>query len=203
VSFGCCEDLAQITPEMLRLWANLLLASPGARLLLHNRALGAETAWRAVRERLGALGIEPGRLVMSVPDAADPGALARWRDVDIALDTFPCNAMLGTCDALWMGVPVVTLAGRAAPSRVGAGILKDAGLPELIARDGEQYLRIALALASDPARLAALRSGLRARLQASALLDAGGFARAMESAYHRMWRAHAEGAAPAENGDRR
>ena len=85
---------------------------------------------------------------------------------------------------------------------MGAGILKDAGLPELIARDGEQYLRIALALASDPARLAALRTGLRARLQASALLDAAGFARGMESAYHRMWRARAEGAAPAEDGDR-
>jgi predicted O-linked N-acetylglucosamine transferase (SPINDLY family) len=203
VTFGCFEELAQITSEMLGLWAKLLQACPDARLLLCSRSLGSEAARRSVQERLDALGIAPERLAPSVPDGARERAFGRWLEVDIALDTFPCNAMLGTCDALWMGVPVVTLAGRAAPSRVGAGILEDAGLPELVARDREQYFRIALALASDPARLAALRSGLRARLQASALLDAAGFARAMESAYHRMWRAHAEGAAPAEDGDRR
>jgi predicted O-linked N-acetylglucosamine transferase (SPINDLY family) len=201
VSFGCCEDLAQITPEMFRLWARLLQACPDARLLLCSRSLGSEAARRSVQERFDALGVAPERLALSVADAARERAFGRWLEVDIALDTFPCNAMLGTCEALWMGVPVVTLPGRAAPSRVGAGILKDAGLPEFVAKDGEQYLRIALALASEPARLALLRSGLRARLQASALLDAAGFARAMESAYHRMWRAHAEVAAPAEDGD--
>jgi predicted O-linked N-acetylglucosamine transferase (SPINDLY family) len=194
VSFGCFEDLVQITAEMLGLWAKLLQACRDARLLLCSRAFRSEAARRSVQERFDALGVAPKRLALSVPEAARERALARWAEVDIALDTFPCSAMLGTCDALWMGVPVITLAGRTLPSRAGADILRDAGLPELVARDGEEYLRLALALADDPARLAGYRAGLRAKLQFGPLLDAAGFARAMESAYHRMWRAHADGA---------
>jgi predicted O-linked N-acetylglucosamine transferase (SPINDLY family) len=111
-----------------------------------------------------------------------------YNHVDIALDTFPYAGGTTTCDALWMGVPVVTLAGRTAIGRAGVSILSNAGLPELIAQSPEEYIRIATDLASDLPRLAALRSTLRQRLLTSPLMDAKGFARDIEAAYRSMWR---------------
>jgi predicted O-linked N-acetylglucosamine transferase (SPINDLY family) len=106
---------------------------------------------------------------------------------DIALDSLPCAGGTTTCDALWMGVPVVTLVGDRPFSRSGASLLRNAGLTELITRTPDEYVRAAVELATDRARLAGLRAGLRDRLRASPLLDATGFARAVEQAFDAMW----------------
>ena len=107
--------------------------------------------------------------------------------MDVALDTFPYHGHTTTCEALWMGVPVVTLAGRTHLSRVGVSIMRRIGLDELVAATPDEYVRKALALAGDLEKLRALRAGLRQRMRASPLLDAAGFARALESAYGKMW----------------
>ena len=111
-----------------------------------------------------------------------------YERIDVALDPFPYGGGTTTCDALWMGVPVVSLAGQTAVGRGGLSILSNVGLPELVAADAEQYVRIAVELAHDLSRLSELRATLRDRMQASPLMDAPRFARNVEAAYREMWR---------------
>jgi predicted O-linked N-acetylglucosamine transferase (SPINDLY family) len=108
--------------------------------------------------------------------------------VDLCLDPFPCNGMTTTCHALWMGLPVVSLAGTLPASRSGLTLLSTIGLPELVAHNEDEYIRIATELARDFPRLARLRATLRERMQSSPLMDAPGFARKIEAAYRMMWR---------------
>jgi predicted O-linked N-acetylglucosamine transferase (SPINDLY family) len=108
--------------------------------------------------------------------------------IDVALDPFPYTGGTTTCDALWMGVPVVTLAGRTAVGRSGVSLLSNVGLPELIAQTPEQYVQIAVDLAKDLPRLIQLRSTLRQRMEKSPLMDAAAFAKGIEGAYRMMWR---------------
>ncbi len=111
-----------------------------------------------------------------------------YQRIDVALDPFPYGGGTTTCDALWMGVPVVSLAGQTAVGRGGLSILSNLGLPELVAHDAEQYVRIAEGLANDLPRLSNLRATLRQRMQDSPLMDAPRFARNVEAAYREMWR---------------
>ena len=113
--------------------------------------------------------------------------LALYNRMDIGLDTFPYNGATTTCEAIWMGVPVITLAGQTHVSRLGASILSSVGLPELIAESSEDYLKKGVQLAGDPGRLRALRNNLRARMARSPLMDANGFTRSLEAAYRKMW----------------
>jgi predicted O-linked N-acetylglucosamine transferase (SPINDLY family) len=114
--------------------------------------------------------------------------LRLWERIDIGLDPFPYNGGTTTCEALWMGTPVVSLAGTTAISRLGLSILNNLGLPELAATSTEDYVRIAAQLAGDPSRREELRATLRTRLQASPMMDARRFARNVETAYRAMWR---------------
>ena len=116
------------------------------------------------------------------------GHLALYNHIDIALDTFPYNGTTTTCEALWMGVPVVTWRGQRHASRVGASLLDAVGLGELVAPSVEVYIALARSLAVQPERLARLSHSLRRRLEASPLLDARGLAQALEAAYRAMWR---------------
>ena len=188
VTFGSFNNLSKVTPEVVRLWAELLLRLPGSRLVVKSRALGDPPT----RERYARLfvghGIGPERLDLLGRIEPAENHLRAYDRIDIGLDPFPYNGTTTTCEALWMGVPVVSRAGTAHVSRVGASLLTQCGLPELIAADEAGYLETALALARDLARLAGLRRTLRARLEASPLTDYPGFARAVEAAYRSMWR---------------
>ena len=124
------------------------------------------------------------------------GYYAAYQRIDIALDPFPYGGGTTTCDALWMGVPVVSLAGKTAVGRSGASILCNIGLPELVAHDADHYVRIAAELAGDFPRLSNLRATLRERMQHSPLMDGPRFARHVEMAYVAMWQIYVAGEKP-------
>jgi predicted O-linked N-acetylglucosamine transferase (SPINDLY family) len=187
VTFGCFNNLAKLTPSVIALWARLLGELPGARLKLKSFGLKAASARRSILEQFAARGVAPDRVEFSGPDESFAGHLAKYHEIDVALDVYPYNGTATTCEALWMGVPVITLAGPTHVARVGASILGGAGLPELVAGSEEQYVQKALELARDAGRLRALRSTMRDRLLNSPLLDAQGFARSVENAYAAMW----------------
>lgn len=188
VTFGCFNNSIKVTDAALQLWARLLHRVPASRLLLKNQAVATSSVAQRIITVLSEAGISRDRLEL-VPHLPSTRAHLQCYDrVDLALDTFPYHGTTTTCEALWMGVPVVTLAGRRHLSRVGVSLLTNAGLPEFIARHADDYLEVAAAAAADRPRLAALRSSLRERLQRSPLMDAARLARAVEAAYRSMWR---------------
>lgn len=188
VTFGSFNNFAKVTPQVLMLWTRLLAAVPGARLLLKAGGLASEATRRELMGYFLANGVAAGRVDLRNPDQSITQHLERYNEVDIGLDTFPYNGTTTTCEALWMGVPVITLAGGTHVSRVGASILKRAGLDDLIAQSADSYIEKAAALASDIGRLKTLRGDLRARMESSPLCDAAGFTRELEAVYERMWR---------------
>ncbi|MEI6559460.1 MAG: tetratricopeptide repeat protein [Rhodospirillaceae bacterium] len=188
LTFGSFNNLNKLSPPVLALWAALLCRLPGARLLLKSRQLADEAVARALRQSFGRHGVARERLELLSWTAGFESHLDSYRRVGIALDPFPYNGTTTTCEALWMGVPVVTLAGERHAARMGASLLTRLGLDELIAADPAAYLEIAAALATDRARLAGLRAGLRQRMTASPLCDAAALARRLETAYRIMWR---------------
>ncbi|HSZ59053.1 MAG TPA: tetratricopeptide repeat protein [Tepidisphaeraceae bacterium] len=191
ITFGCLNNFAKVSEPALKTWCKLLRSVPGSRLLVFSRE--GPHRQRAL-ELVAREGIEPGRFqfVGAVPT---PQYFERYQQIDIALDPFPFGGGTTTCDALWMGVPVVSLAGRTAVSRAGSSILSNVGLPDLVAHDTEEYLRIARELATELPRLSELRSSLRPRMRASPLMDAPAFARGFEAACRQMWREYCASAA--------
>ena len=187
VTFGCCNNIAKVTPEVVALWAAILRALPAARICLKTAALDTP----GVRERYAALfaagGVAPERVTLDRGgDYAD--YLAGYGEIDIALDPFPYNGGATSVEALWMGVPLITLRGERFVGRMGASILTAAGLDEFIAESPDDYVAKAVALASDLPRLAALRAGMRQRLERSPVCDGARFARGLEATYRAMWR---------------
>ena len=173
---------------MAAIWAELLKRTAGSRLLLKSAGAGEAASRQRLTGQFAELGIASDRIEMRGRTADSRGHLAFYGQVDVALDAYPYHGTATTCDALWMGVPVVSLAGRTHVSRVGVSLLTNAGLPELIGQTPEQYVQIAASLAGDLPRLAELRSTLRQRMQASPMMDAPRFARDVESAFRQMWR---------------
>jgi predicted O-linked N-acetylglucosamine transferase (SPINDLY family) len=189
VTFGSFNNFAKVTPAVIALWARVLHAVPGSRLLLKTAALGDPAQQERVRAWFAAHAIAPERLILLGAEADYRQHQARYHEVDIGLDPFPCNGGTTTCDALWMGVPVVTLAGDRFISRMGVSMAQNAGLAELIAATPDDYVALAARLAGEPGHLADWRQRLRPQLAASPLLDADRFTRNLEAAYRRMWQA--------------
>lgn len=187
VTFGCFNNLGKISDTTLKLWAGVLHHVPDSRLLLKGRGLGDAVVCERYLARFRAAGIAPERLLFAERTAGTEEHLALYGKVDIALDTFPYHGTTTTCEALWMGVPVVTLLGDRHAARVGASLLTAVGHPEWIATDPAGYAAIAAQLASDPVRLAAIRAGLRTELQASPLLDHAGQAQRFGAALRDCW----------------
>lgn len=183
-TFGCLNNFAKVTPTALRLWARVLLRVPEARLLLHAKAGSHRDR---VVDTLRRAGVDE-RRVAFVDAQPFVDYLGTYREIDVGLDPFPFGGGTTTCDALWMGVPVVTLVGRTAVSRAGSSLLSNASLPDLVARTEEQYVDIAAGLVRDAPRLAALRRELRPRLESSPLMDVPRFTRHLEAAFRGMWR---------------
>lgn len=193
ITFGSFNALAKTTPEVISTWAEILRAVPGSRLVLKSLALADDATRvrlvRAFREQ----GVDTDRIEPLGWLPARGSHLEHYARVDIALDPFPYNGTTTTFEALWMGVPVVTLRGERHAGRVGASILQRAGLADWIAATRTEYVAIAAAKAADVAALAALRSTLRERVQASGLTDLPRFTKSLEDAYRSMWSAWCEG----------
>ncbi len=194
VTFGCFNALPKITPSMIAVWSNLLRALPDAKLILKAYGLSADSARRGLIAQFEGCGIDSDRIALLPPDNSMTAHLARYNEIDVALDVYPYNGTTTTCEALWMGVPVVTLAGTSHVSRVGASLLARTGLADLVARTEDEYLAKARALAADLQRRRAWRASARQDLQASPLLDAPAFSRALEAAYLNMWNTYAHAA---------
>lgn len=187
-TFGSFNNLSKVTPDVIRHWSRLTASVSDARLLLKSRSLADPKVQEQMRELAVAGGLSPERLVLvgHVPDLA--AHLALYGDVDVALDPYPYAGTTTTCEALWMGVPVVTLRGDCHAGRVGASLLTTTGLEHWITDDVADYDRVAADLISNPERLDHWREMLRPQIAASPLCDAAGFSLSLESAYHQMWR---------------
>lgn len=188
-TFVSLNNSCKIHDDVLGAWARILRAMPSARLLLLAKQ-GSHR--RRITEVLARQGVAPDRLrfadyVPAAPGLGQGALLARYHEADLALDTFPYGGMTTTLDALWMGVPVVSLVGRRNLGRAGLSLLSNVGLAEFAVADVDAYVETALRLAADRSRLAELRAGLRDRMRASPLLDAAGFTRKIETAFRGMW----------------
>jgi protein O-GlcNAc transferase len=183
VTFGCLNNFCKVTEPTLAAWSRVLLATPQSRLLLHAH-VGSHRD--RVRDSLARQGISPDRLTFTgkLPWAEYCGL---YGQIDVALDPFPYNGGTTTCDALWMGVPVVSLAGQTAVGRAGLSILSNVALPDLVGCDVEQYVRLAVDLAHDLPRMAQLRATLRERMRQSPLMDTTRFVQNVEAAYRSAW----------------
>ncbi|TSK04504.1 MAG: tetratricopeptide repeat protein [Geobacter sp.] len=189
ITFGSFNNPAKITPETVALWSEVLRAVPDSRLLLKGYSLACPETAKRFAAAFAAHGIERERLTLTGNTPSYRDHLALYGEVDIALDTYPYNGTTTTCEALWMGVPVVTLAGESHRARVGASLLAAVGHTELVAFDAHSFVQIAAALAGDLVRLASLRKGLRARMAASPLTDGTGFTRDLEERLTAAWNA--------------
>lgn len=187
-TFGSFNALQKINQPVLELWARILARSPGSRLAIKCLGLRQEVARRDVLARAVAAGIEPDRLTLLPPVAGQVEHLRAYHGVDVALDTYPYCGTTTTCEALSMGVPVVSLVGPNHAARVGLSVLSAAGLPELAAGSPDEYVELAAALAADRPRLEGLRHNLRARVAASALCDATAFGKRFGDALRAIWR---------------
>ena len=187
ITFGSFNNFAKITPEVMRVWIAILARVPGSLLVLKNWCLDNDRMKTFMLEAFARCGATPGQIELWNPNTSNFDHLNCYNSIDIALDPFPYNGTTTTCDALWMGVPVITLAGVSHVGRVGVSQMSNLGLQELIARDTNHYVDIAVALANDVPRLAALRGAMRVRMSASPLMDAPRLTKNLEAAYDNMW----------------
>ena len=186
ITFGCFNNLNKVNDAVVALWARVLASAPGSRLFLKAKQLKDALVRQSVVERFAAHGIGADRLILKhlAPRAE---YLAPYHQVDIALDPFPYTGITTSVESLWMGVPVLTLAGERFLSRQGIGLLMNAGLPEWIAVSADDYVAKAASHAGDLRRLATLRNGLRQQVLASPIFDAPRFAHHFEEALRGMW----------------
>jgi predicted O-linked N-acetylglucosamine transferase (SPINDLY family) len=185
VTFGVMNRLEKVTDPMIELWARIIAGMRGARLFVLVGRLSRDCVETEILPRFVRLGIPAGQLDL-VQSRPRQEYLKVYHRIDLLLDTYPYHGCSTTCDALWMGVPVVTLAGTMHMSRVGVSLLNSAGLPHLVAGDAEEYVRIAVGLASDLSKLRTLRAALRVQLRTSPLVDPMPVAKAIERAFLQM-----------------
>lgn len=183
ITFGSLNNFVKVNESVRGLWAELVASVPGSRLLLHIKETRAR---HGLLDFFAERGVTSDRITL-VGYQNGPDYMATYGQIDIALDTAPFAGGTTSFDALWMGVPLVTLKGERSSSRGGASILTSLGRPEWIARSPEEYIAIAQRLAADPQALAAIRSGLRDELRASPLMDNAGFTRELEALYRQAW----------------
>jgi predicted O-linked N-acetylglucosamine transferase (SPINDLY family) len=183
ITFGSFNNFAKVTETVLSFWASILRCVPGSQLFLKSIGTESSTTQDALRTRFSRHGIAPDRIVFArfADDALQH--LALYARIDISLDTYPYNGTTTTCESLWMGVPVITMAGSTHLSRVGASLLSSIGLKNLIAETPDQYCELAVELAFDPDRLLRLREELRSMMARSPLMDGPGVTKDVEESF--------------------
>jgi predicted O-linked N-acetylglucosamine transferase (SPINDLY family) len=186
VTFGCFQSLSKIDDRVLDAWVDILRSLPDAHLRLQNKAFGDAEVRARFTARIQEKGIDKGRVAMFAYTARDD-YLAAYGEVDVLLDTFAYPGGTTTCEALWMGVPTITLAGDTLLARQGASLLMAAGLETWIAYSVDEYIDKALAFARDRSGLSELRAGLREQVRTSSLCDAARFARGLEDVLASLW----------------
>lgn len=186
ITFGSFNNFAKVNKRLIRLWAEIMGRIPGSRLLLKSISLGSPATQREVLEAFAVHGISADRIAQLSVVKSSQEHLALYSQVDIALDTYPYHGTTTTCEAMWMGVPVVTLAGNTHASRVGVSLLTAVGCPDLIAHSLDMCVEAAVKLASDVAYLCFLRDHLRKMLTESALMDSARLVHDLEAAFHEM-----------------
>jgi len=175
-TFGSFSRQSKITEDVVGWWSEVLRAVPSSRLVVKNAALTDPGCREDLLGRFAARGVDAARLDLRGP-SSHAAMLAEYGDIDVALDTFPYNGGLTTCEALWMGVPVVTVLGEAMISRQSAALLAASGNARWVGRDAHAATRIASALVGEPDALAEIRAGLRDAMARSPLMDGPRFAR--------------------------
>ncbi len=185
VTFGSFNSLAKLSDGLLRIWSRILDVVPESRLLLKAAPLADPQVRSDVLDRLYRFGVDADRVIVHGRLPFDRH-LALYGEMDIALDTFPYHGTTTTVEALWMGVPVISLEGTTHVSRVGSSLLGRLGLNDLIARNGEDYVQKARDLASDLRRLVLLRQGMRERIRASPLVQAERLTAELEHVFMNM-----------------
>ena len=193
ICFGSFNNLNKTNHNVVQVWGNILNALPQASLYLKSGQLADASVRQHIQREFEKAGIEPQRIELQGRVSHRNHHLELYDKVDIALDTFPYNGTTTTCEALLMNVPVVTLRGDRHASRVGASILTQMGLTELIADSTAEYVELALKLAADPDYRTDLSNGLRRRMQSSDLCNGPQFAEDVEAAYQSMWQRYADG----------
>jgi protein O-GlcNAc transferase len=188
VTFGSFNNLIKVGPDVVSLWSRVLHAVPQSRLLLKTTQFIEASVRQDVAQQFARHGITSSRLMLE-PPVPRADYLKPYNRVDIALDPFPYPGITTSVECLWMGVPFVTLAGKTFMARQGIGLLNNAGLPDWIAADEDDYVKLAARRAGDLHSLQQLRQELRARVFASPIFDAQSFAQNFESAMRGMWRA--------------
>ncbi|HEY4312823.1 MAG TPA: hypothetical protein VGN12_25460, partial [Pirellulales bacterium] len=190
ITFGCPNSFIKVNDVILALWSEILAALPNSRMILV--APPGEPRQRV----LARLGVSADRIDFA-PRQSRRDYLRLYDRIDLVLDTFTYNGHTTNFDSLWMGVPFVTLAGRAGYSRAGLSLLTNLGLTEFIASSPREYVNLAIQMAEDRSKLAQLRGApLRKRIEESRLMDGRSFARDFESAYRMMWKRWCNGEAP-------
>ncbi len=186
IIFCCFNHFPKISDTTIKLWAKVLHNLPDSLFALKNGSLRDAGVRDRLTDRFAACGIESSRLILATRSVTREEHLQRYGTCHIALDTYPYHGTTTTCEALWMGVPVVTLAGASHAARVGISILNNAGLAELVATNSDQYVEIAVALGRNPTRLQEYRRSIRDKMLDSALLDVTTFTADLEQSYRWM-----------------
>ena len=203
VTFGCFNNLTKVNRGVIALWSQLFDRVTGSRLILKSQQFNDADVQAHYRAMFAEQGIAPDRLDC-LGHSPHPELLATYNDIDIALDPFPYSGGLTTCEALWMGVPVVTMPGETFAARHAGSHLSNVGLTDWVVETPEQYVALVERWCGDLTGLADLRDGLRPRVKSSPLCDAPRFARNLEAAYRRMWRTWCEttAVAPTDRAER-
>ncbi|MBM4146919.1 MAG: tetratricopeptide repeat protein [Nitrospira sp.] len=187
VTFGSFNTLAKISAEVIDLWSSILRIVQNSRLVMKTFSFAHKDTCEYIFSLFTQKGVAAERIELLLWQPDTRAHLETYNRIDIGLDTFPYNGTTTTCEALWMGVPVITLAGNTHASRVGMSLLSNVGLPELVAGTPDEYVKIAVDLARDLNRLQSLRERLRDMMADSPLTDSKHFINILENSYSEMW----------------
>ena len=187
ITFGSFNNFKKVTPQVFEVWSKILNSIPGSCLIMKSKIFSDKTTRRYATDMFVQRGIIENRIILQSADTS-PKHLESYNLVDIGLDTFPFNGLTTTCEAMWMGLPVITLAGTGFAARAGVSLLSNIGLTELIAKTSDEYISIAINLAKDLKRLQSLRVNLRDMMKFSPLCDAKRFTTNLEICYRQMWK---------------